>query len=130
MYLPRRSRSRIKFFLPVAMSEFSINKGVGKQVEFKGLKAQYIFIFAGGLLGDFILFVIMYMIGIPSFPCILFCVCLGTVLVWYTFRLNAKYGAHGLMKKAAALYFPRRIIHRKRLIRILRIADGTHRFNI
>lgn len=111
------------------MSEFSINKGVGKQVEFKGLKAQYIFIFAGGLLSDFILFVVMYMIGISSLVCIVVCLCLGTVLVWYTFRLNDRYGAYGLMKKAAALYFPRRIIHRKRINRLLRIEHGTHRFN-
>ena len=29
--------------------EYTINKGIGKSVEFKGLKAQYLFIFAGGL---------------------------------------------------------------------------------
>ena len=39
------------------MAEYMINKGVGKQVEFKGLRAQYVFIFAGGLLGVFVLFV-------------------------------------------------------------------------
>ncbi|RXE64467.1 DUF4133 domain-containing protein, partial [Muribaculaceae bacterium Isolate-001 (NCI)] len=27
------------------MSEYSINKGVGRSVEYKGLKAQYLFIF-------------------------------------------------------------------------------------
>ncbi len=32
------------------MSEYQINKGVGRSVEYKGLKAQYLFIFAGGLL--------------------------------------------------------------------------------
>ncbi len=36
------------------MAEYRINKGVGRQVEFKGLRAQYLFIFAGGLLGVFI----------------------------------------------------------------------------
>ena len=30
--------------------EYGINKGIGKSVEFRGLKAQYLFIFAGGLL--------------------------------------------------------------------------------
>lgn len=29
---------------------YEINKGIGRTVEFKGLKAQYLFIFAGGLL--------------------------------------------------------------------------------
>ena len=111
------------------MAEYNINKGVGKQVEFKGLKAQYIFIFAGGLIGDFVLFVAMYMMGIPSVPCIVVSVCLGTALVWYTFRLNDRYGAHGLMKKAASHYFPRRIIHRKRVSRLLQISEDKHRFN-
>ena len=33
--------------------EYGINKGIGKSVEFRGLKAQYLFIFAGGLLAVF-----------------------------------------------------------------------------
>ena len=41
--------------------EYGINKGIGQSVEFKGLKAQYLFIFAGGLLAVFVLFVIFYM---------------------------------------------------------------------
>lgn len=102
------------------MAEYRINKGVGRQVEFKGLRAQYLFIFAGGLLGVFILFVVLYMAGVPALACILITLPLGTGMVWYTFRLNDRYGAHGLMKKAAARYHPRRIIHRRSLRRLLR----------
>ena len=29
--------------------EYSVNKGAGNPVEFKGLKSQYLFVFAGGL---------------------------------------------------------------------------------
>ena len=36
------------------MKQFEINKGIGRSVEFKGLKAQYLFIFAGGLLAKYI----------------------------------------------------------------------------
>ena len=32
------------------MADYPINKGIGHSVEFKGLKAQYLFIFAGGLM--------------------------------------------------------------------------------
>lgn len=46
------------------MADFEINKGAGREVEFKGLRAQYLFIFAGGLLAVFVVFVIMYMAGI------------------------------------------------------------------
>ena len=45
------------------MAEYPINKGVGRQVEFKGLRAQYLFLFAGGLLAVFILVVVLYMGG-------------------------------------------------------------------
>ena len=37
------------------MASWEVNKGVGRTVEFKGLKAHYLFLFAGGLLGIFIL---------------------------------------------------------------------------
>ena len=43
------------------MAEYPINKGIGRPVEFKGLKAQYLFIFCGGLLALFVLFIILYM---------------------------------------------------------------------
>lgn len=46
--------------------EYSINKGIGETVEYKGLKAQYLFISAAGLLALFVLFVVMYMCGIRN----------------------------------------------------------------
>ncbi len=93
--------------------EYNINKGIGKSVEFKGLKSQYIFIFAGGLLAVFIVFVIMYMIGIDQWICIGFGIIAASVLVWLTFNLNAKYGEHGLMKLLAKRQHPRFLINRK-----------------
>ena len=83
------------------MAWYNINKGIGKQVEFKGLRAQYLFIFAGGLLGVFILFVAMYLLGVPTAVCIAVGLVLGTALVAFTFYLNGRYGAHGLMKLSA-----------------------------
>ena len=70
------------------MADFEINKGVGREVEFKGLRAQYLFIFAAGLLAVFVMFVIMYMAGIGQWICIGFGVSSATVLVWLTFTLN------------------------------------------
>lgn len=67
-------------------------------MEFRGLKAQYLFIFAGGLLAVFVVFVILYMAGVDQWVCIAFGVAAASVLVWLTFRLNARYGEHGLMK--------------------------------
>lgn len=93
--------------------EYNINKGIGKSVEFKGLKAQYLFIFAGGLLAVFIVFVVMYMAGVDQWICIGFGVITSSILVWLTFNLNAKYGKHGLMKLLAKRQHPRFLINRK-----------------
>ncbi|MDD2437172.1 MAG: DUF4133 domain-containing protein [Massilibacteroides sp.] len=100
--------------------EYNINKGIGKSVEFKGLKAQYLFIFAGGLLSVFVLFVILYMIGIDQWICISFGVIAASVLVWLTFDLNRKYGENGLMKIMAKRQHPRYLINRKIPYRLFR----------
>lgn len=100
--------------------EYGINKGIGKSVEFKGLKAQYLFIFAGGLLSVFVLFVILYMIGIDQWICIGFGVVAALVLVWQTFSLNAKYGEHGLMKRMAVRQHPRYLINRRNTYRLFK----------
>ena len=52
------------------MAEYFINKGVNKPAEFKGLQSQYLFIFAGGLLGTFVVFIIMYLAGTNQWLCI------------------------------------------------------------
>lgn len=98
--------------------EYNINKGIGKSVEFKGLSSQYLFVFAGGLLAVFVLFVILYMIGIDQWICIGFGVITASVLVWLTFNLNAKYGEHGLMKLDAKRRHPRYLINRKTAFRL------------
>lgn len=95
--------------------EYGINKGIGKGAEFKGLKSQYLFLFVGGLLGLFVLFVIMYTIGINQWVCIGFGVSAALTLVWTVFYLNGKYGEYGLMKLQAARNHPRFIISRKRI---------------
>lgn len=94
------------------MSEYSINKGIGKNPEFKGLKSQYLFLFAGGLLAEFILFVILFLIGVDQWTCISFGVITTSILIWLTFRMNEKYGEHGLMKRMALRNHPRYIINR------------------
>ena len=124
LHFPCNRGCRSRIVLPLTMAEYMINKGVGKQVEFKGLRAQYVFIFAGGLLGVFVLFVVLYMMGAPPVVCITIALVLGTALVWFTFHLNAEYGAHGLMKLAARHRFPRRISSRKTLVRLIARTSG------
>ena len=82
--------------------EYKLNKGVGQDVEFCGLKAQYLYLFAGGLLAVFLVFVILYMAGVNRLFCIALCVISASGITLGVFRLNRKYGPHGLMKLAAA----------------------------
>ena len=96
------------------MAEYNINKGIGQSVEFKGLKAQYLFIFAGGLLAVFVLFVILYLSGINQWVCIGTGVVFTSLLVWQTFALNRRYGEYGLMKMMAKGNRPRFLINRKK----------------
>ena len=102
------------------MADYPVNKGIGRPVEFKGLKAQYLFIFVGGLLAMFVLFVILYMIGIDQWICIGFGVVSASVLVWQTFALNARYGEHGLMKLGATKNHPRYLLNRRRISRLIK----------
>ena len=101
------------------MAKYPVNKGIGRSPEFKGLKSQYLFIFAGGLLALFVVFVIMYMVGIDQWVCIGFGVVSASVLVWATFRMNAKYGEWGLMKLHALRSHPRYIINRRKFLRLI-----------
>ena len=84
------------------------------------MKAQYLFIFCGGLLALFILFVILYMVGIDQWICIGFGAASSSILVWQTFALNARYGEHGLMKQGAARSHPRYLINRRRITRLFK----------
>ena len=59
------------------MGEYQVNKGVGRQVEFQGLTAQYLVLFVAGLLGVFVCFAGMYMGGVPQGLCILFALTTG-----------------------------------------------------
>lgn len=102
------------------MADYPVNKGIGRSVEFKGLKAQYLFIFVGGLLALFVLFVILYMIGIDQWICIGFGVVSASVLVWQTFAMNARYGEHGLMKLGATKSHPRYLLNRRRISRLIK----------
>jgi len=101
--------------------EYLINKGIGKSAEFQGLKSQYLFLFAGGLLGLFVVFVIMYMAGINQWTCIGFGVISALTLVYGTFYLNKKYGEHGLMKWQARLSHPRYVINRRNIYRLFQL---------
>ena len=102
------------------MASWEINKGVGRTVEFKGLKAQYLFLFAGGLLAVFILVVILYLCGVSQIACLVIGIVGVTLVVWQTFAMNRKYGQYGLMKKGAVRMHPRYLLNRRTVYYLIR----------
>ena len=97
-------------------SVYKINKGINRSIEFKGLKAQYIWYFAGGVVALLILFAIMYIIGINSFICIAIILGAGTVLAIKIYALSSTYGEHGMMKKLAKRSIPKVVRSKNRAI--------------
>lgn len=95
---------------------YSINKGINRPIEFKGLKAQYIGYLAGGLVFLLVLFAILYLIGLAIYLCILIIAGLGGLLFYQVFSLSHKYGEHGLMKRHASKYLPTYLKFKKRSI--------------
>lgn len=91
----------------MANSVYQINKGINKPVEFKGLKAQYIWYLGGGLVAFLILFAILYIAGINIFFCLAVIFSLGSALFMQVYKLSHRYGQYGLMKKMARKAVPK-----------------------
>lgn len=99
--------------------EYKINKGVGKQIELSGLQAQYIFIFCGGLVGAFFLVLVLFMTGVNQWICVVTGIVAILVLAKLTFSLSKKYGRWGLMKMQARGSYPRFVLNRRTVRRLL-----------
>jgi len=109
------------------MPVYSINKGINKPIEFKGLKAQYIGYLAGGLVGLLVLFAVLYIIGIPVYICIAIISALGGGLFFQVFKLSNQYGQYGLMKHTARRYLPGYLkFNSRKLFTKLQSFDGVH----
>ena len=93
----------------MATSIYTINKGINKAIEFKGLKAQYIWCVVGGLLSLLILFAILYICGVNTFICLAIVIIAGTYLFINVYRLSHKYGQYGMMKHIAKRSVPRSV---------------------
>jgi len=89
------------------MTVYQINKGVNASMEFRGLKAQFIWYLGGGLLTLLILFAILYICGINPYVCVAVILVAGVCLFLYVYKLNNKYGEHGMMRTKAKKYLPR-----------------------
>ena len=88
-------------------SVYKINKGINKSIEFKGLKAQYIWYLGAGIVALLLLFAILYMIGVNSYISIGVIVFAGAGVFVWVYKLSNTYGEHGMKKKMAARSIPK-----------------------
>ena len=100
----------------MSSSVYHINKGINKPIEFKGLKAQYIWWLGGGLVALLILFAILYICGTNVFICLIIIGSLGGLLFFTVYKYSRNYGEHGLLKKIANASIPK-VIKNYSLIR-------------
>jgi hypothetical protein len=86
--------------------QYEINKGVNRAIEFRGLKAQYIYYLAVGLAVLLLLFCVLYISGIPIYLDLALILSLGGGLFIVVAKMSRKYGQHGLKKQMAAKKLP------------------------
>lgn len=110
-------------------SVYRINKGINKPVEFKGLKAQYIWYLAGGIMILLIFFAVLYILGVNSYLCLAIILGGGAGWVLKIYALSHKYGEHGLMKSMARRNIPTVIKSGYRKLGMEKLAIGEKLFS-
>lgn len=93
---------------------YNINKGINRPIEFRGLKAQYIYYLAIGLAVLLVAFSVMYIAGLPVYLCVAVVSLAGSGLFFGVYRYSHLYGEHGLMKALSFRQVPTAILSRSR----------------
>lgn len=106
-------------------SVYQINKGVGKPIMFKGLKAQYIAYLAVGMVFLLVAFAVLYISGVSLFLMLPIVFGLGAALFVVVGKLSARFGEHGLMKFFARRNYPRYIQFQSRQL-FLSLKNKAH----
>lgn len=88
-------------------SIYHINKGINRPLEFKGLRAQYIAYLAVGLVLLLIAFAVLYICGLSPYIILPLTGGMGGGLFYTVYRLNHRFGEHGLMKYFAKEQLPK-----------------------
>lgn len=100
----------------MANSIYKINKGINTAIEFRGLKAQYIWYLGAVVLILMILFATLYLLGINQYLCIAIAGILGLISIKKIYGMSKTYGVHGLSKVMAKKLMPEVIKTKSRLL--------------
>lgn len=100
----------------MAVSVYKINKGINKPIEFKGLKAQYIWYFGAIVVVLLIIYITLFLLGFNQYYALAIVGICGFFLTKKVSALSKKYGQHGLTKMLARKSIPKVIKCRDREI--------------
>lgn len=87
--------------------QYSINKGINRPLEFKGIRAQYLAYMVVGLVVLLFLFAVLYLIGVTLYLVLPVIGTLGTLHFSIVGKYSKKYGVHGLSKQAGYKALPK-----------------------
>ena len=98
----------------MAVPVYNVNRSINKPIEFKGLKAQYIWHLAGSAVGVMVGFAILHIVGVNSYICVVVALSAGGLLIRRVYAMSKKYGQYGLMKRSARKSAPSALLSRSR----------------
>ena len=105
---------------------YTVNKGINKAIEFKGLKAQYIGYVGAVMGGSLVLYGILYACGLSSYVCVPATLGVGGYFVMRVMRMSKKFGQYGMMKWSARRKVPKALVSRSRKVFIvIKKQDGN-----
>ena len=88
---------------------FVVEKGANKTFEFRGLAFQYIYMFAGVIIGEFFLAMMMSIAQVNWIIIFAVIALTGIPSIALVFKMNKKYGRYGLMQEHAGDLLPAKI---------------------
>jgi hypothetical protein len=102
---------------------YVMNKRINRPAEFRGLKAQYIWMLGGSFVSVLLVFGVMYALGISTYICMPLALGLGGFGLSRVSRMSRKYGQYGLMKLGARKKTPWGLQSRSRRFLIQLMSD-------
>lgn len=105
----------------MANSVYQINKGVNRSIEFKGLKAQYIWWLGGLVVFLLVLLATLYICGVHTVICLGIVIAAGSFGIVRLYHISNTYGKHGMMVKMARTKVPKVIAVKSRRIWIRKV---------
>jgi len=93
---------------------YTVTRGINKPLEFKGLKAQYIWHLGGSVVGVLVFYGVMHLSGVNDYLGLPVALGLGGLLIARVYRMSKRYGQYGLMKRNARRMVPKALLSRSR----------------